>query len=319
MAKAFALFKKKSTARYEGSRALQSRAVLGILLMISGLALYPLADAFIKHLMGIYTVPQATLLRATTRLIPLLIATFLQGGPIKVLSTNHPKRHFARLGVNLIYTYCFMYAFSMCSLTSIYTLSYTSPFFMIILSSLMLKESPGKEKWAAVACGMIGVLIAMRPGSSVFEIASLIVLLGTFLGALNKILMRRLASTEHSLAIAIYPNLMMILVTLPVLFSTWQPMPWSHWGLFAIVGVITATGQYAIAQALRYAQGSTLAPIDYSSYFWVVALDFFWWNKTVDGYTMLGAAIIVASNLFILYRTRREEAKKKPVVAAAKP
>ncbi|MBX3719717.1 MAG: DMT family transporter [Parachlamydiales bacterium] len=319
MTKAFSLFGKKSAEQQEASRTLQNRAVLGVLLMIGGLALYPLADAFIKHLMGIYTVPQATFLRAITRLVPLLIATFFQGGLIKVLSTNHPKRHLVRLGVNLVYTYCFMYAFSMCSLTSIYTLSYTSPFFMIILSAVMLKESAGKEKWAAVAIGMIGVVIAMRPGSSVFEIASLIVLLGTFLGALNKILMRRLASTEHSLAIAIYPNLMMILVTLPVLFSTWQPMPWSHWGLFAIVGVITAAGQYAIAQALRYAQGSTLAPIDYSSFFWVVALDFFWWNKTVEWYTMLGAAIIVGSNLFILYCTRREEAKKTALSAAVKP
>lgn len=303
----------------ESSRSLQNRAVLGVLMMIGGLALYPLSDAFIKHLMGTYSVPQATFLRSITRLIPLLIATFFQGGLIKVLTTNHPKRHLFRLGVNLVYTYCFMYAFSMCSLTSIYTLSYTSPFFMIVLSAFMLKETVGKERWFAVAVGMVGVAIAMRPGFGVFELASLLVLLGTFLGALNKILMRRLASTEHSLAIAIYPNLMMIIVTLPVLFSSWQPMPWSHWGLFAIVGVITAGGQYAIAQALRFAQASTLAPIDYSSFFWVVALDFFWWNKTVEWTTLLGAAIIVGSNLFILYFTRREEAKKAILAAATKP
>lgn len=310
MKRALSLLGKKNGELPEPSRSLQNRAVMGVLLMIGGLALYPLADAFIKHLMGIYTVPQATFLRAITRIVPLLIATLFQGGPLKVLSTNHPKRHFFRLIVNLVYTYCFMFAFSTCSLTSIYTLSYTSPFFMIILSAIMLKESVGKERWAAVAIGMVGVLVAMRPGSNVFEFASLLVLFGTFLGALNKILMRQLASTEHSLAIAIYPNLMMILVTLPFLFSNWQSMPWSHWGLFGIVGLLTAAGQYAIAQALRFAQGSTLASVDYSSFFWVVALDFFWWNKKVEWYTLLGAAIIVSSNLFILYSTRREEAKK---------
>ncbi len=304
-----------TTKQPEASRMLHNKAVLGVLLMIGGLALYPLADAFIKHLMGIYTVPQATFLRAVTRVIPLLIATTFQGGLVKVLSTDHPKRHLFRLGVNLVYTYCFMYAFSMCTLTNIYTLSYTSPLFMIILSSIMLKESAGKERWAAVGIGMVGVIIAMRPGSNVFEIGSILVLLGTFLGALNKILMRRLASTEHSLAIAIYPNLMMILVTFPLLINTWQSMPWSHWGLFAIVGVITAAGQYCIAQALRFAQGSTLAPIDYSSFFWVVALDFLWWNKTIELYTLIGAAIIVGSNLFILYCTRREEAKKAASVS----
>ncbi len=127
--------------------------------------------------------------------------------------------------------------------------------------------------------------------------------------------MRRLASTEHSLAIAIYPNIMMILVTFPILINQWQPMPWTHWGLFAIVGALTAGGQYAIAQALRFAQGSTLAPIDYSTFFWVVALDFFWWNKTLDEYRLIGAAIIVGSNLFILYRTRKEEAAKKAALS----
>ena len=298
------------------NRKLHNRAVLGILLMIAGLALYPISDAFVKHLMGTYSVPQTTFLRAVTRLVPLLIATFFQGGLFKVLATNHPKRHLARLTVNLLYTYCFMYAFSMGSLTVVYTLSYTSSFFMIFLSAVMLKETIGRERWIAVGIGMIGVIIAMRPGSNVFELAAILVLLGTFLGALNKILMRRLASTEHSLAITIYPNLMMIIVTLPFIFNIWKPMPWEHWGLFAIVGVITAAGQYLIAQALRFAQGSALAPIDYSTFFWVVALDYFWWQKTVEPYTLIGAAIIVSSNFFILYCTRRDEARKKALAAA---
>lgn len=294
-------------------RQLQNRAVLGVILMIGGLALYPLSDAFIKHLMGTYAVHQTTFLRAITRLVPLLFATFFQGGPAQIFSTQHPKRHLVRLGVNLLYTFSFMYAMSMGSLTEIYTLSYTSPLFMILLSAWMLKEKVSKERWLAVAVGMLGVIIAMRPGKGVFEIAALLVLFGTFLGALNKILMRRLAETEHSLAIAIYPNLLMILVTLPFVIPTWQAMPWSHWALFAVVGAITATGQYAIAQALRFTQASTLAPIDYSTYFWVVSLDFLWWNKSPDIYMLIGAAIIVSSNMYILYRSRQEQAVKVPV------
>lgn len=298
------------------SRKLQNKAVLGVLLMIGGLALYALSDAFIKQLMGTYTVHQTSFLRAFTRVIPLMIAVFMQGGIKRVFSTKHPTRHALRLGVNLAYTYSFMYAFSVASLTTIYTLGYTSSFFMILLSALILKENVGKEKWIAVAIGMIGVIVAIRPGSAVFEVAGLVVLLGTFLGSLNKILMRKLAETEHSLSIAIYPNIAMILVTLPFLLSTWQPMSWHDWGFFAIVGVITATGQYAIAHSLRFAQGSTLAPIDYSTFFWVVMLDFFWWQKTPEVLTVVGAAIIVGSNLFILYRSRREQSTKAAAPAA---
>jgi drug/metabolite transporter (DMT)-like permease len=297
-------------------RKLQNRAALGVFLMILGLALYPLSDAFVKHLMGTYSVHQTTFLRAITRIVPLLVAMFFQGGPRKVLSTDHPFRHVVRLLVNLAYTYAFMYAFSMGSLTVIYTLSYTSPFFMIILSAIMLKETIGKEKWLAVAIGMVGVVIAMRPGTNMFQIASLLVLFGTFLGALNKILMRKLASTEHSLAIAIYPNIVMILATTPFLIGAWKAMPLEHWGLFAIVGALTAGGQYAIAQALRFTQASVLAPIDYSTFFWVVSLDLFWWHRSPDSFTIAGAAIIVGSNFFILYRTRRQEELKKMAVSS---
>lgn len=292
------------------SRSLQNRAVLGVILMLLGLALYPLSDALIKHLTGVYSVPQVTFLRSITRVIPLLIATFFHGGPLQVLSTAHPGRHAVRLLVNLFYTYLFIQSYTLGSLTVIYTLSYTAPFFMILLSAFMLKETVSKARWIAVAMGMIGVVIAMRPTSGVFEWVSLIVLFATFLGSLNKILMRRLAATEHSLAIAIYPNLMMILVMTPILLTTWKAMPWSVWGLFAVVGGLAAVAQYAIAQALRFAQASTLAPIDYSSFFWVVSLDFFCWNKIPDMYTLIGATVIVGSNLYILYKTSREEAVK---------
>jgi drug/metabolite transporter (DMT)-like permease len=309
-------FGEKMTTPTADSRQLHNRAVLGVLLMLGGLALYALSDAFIKQLMGTYSVPQTSFLRAFTRLIPLSVAVFMQGGMSQIFSTKHPGRHVARLGVNLAYTYSFMYAFSVASLTTIYTLSYTSSLFMIILSALILKEKVAKEKWIAVGIGMLGVLIAMRPGSGVFEMAAVVVLMGTFLGSLNKILMRRLAATEHSLAIAIYPNVAMILVTLPFLLSRWQPISWHDWGFFAIVGMITAAGQYAIAQSLRFAQGSTLASMDYSTFFWVVMLDFVWWERVPDTFTLLGAAVIVGSNLYILFRSRREQAEKKEAAPA---
>lgn len=293
------------------SRKLHNRSLLGILIMVGGLALYVLSDAFVKQLMGTYSVPQTTFLRAFTRLVPLMVAVFMQGGVRSIFSTQHPKRHLVRLSVNLAYTYCFMFAVQQASLTTIYTLGYTSSFFMILLSALMLKEKVSMEKWFAVAVGMVGVVCAFQPGTGVFEKAAILVLLGAFLGSLNKILMRRLAETEHSLAIAIFPNVTMILVTLPYLMSAWQPVSWHDWTLFATVGLITALGQYAIAHALRFAQGSTLAPTDYSTIFWVMLVDIIWWEKIPNRLTIIGAFIIVSSNLYIIYRTRKEKQEIK--------
>jgi drug/metabolite transporter (DMT)-like permease len=298
------------TCRETKERNWTHRPVAGIALMLLGLALYPLSDAFIQFLMGSYSVMQTTFLRALMRLIPLTIAIFFQGGIRSVLKTNQAGLHVIRLAINICYTYAFMLSLSLTSLTTIYTLGYTSSLFMIILSALLLKENASREKWIAVAIGMIGVLIAIRPGLTLFEVASLFILFGTFLGALNKILMRKLTRTEHSLAITIYPNVAMILVTMPFAFSHWEPLYAKDLGLFAIVGIVTAIGQYAVAQALRFAKASTLAPIDYSTFLWVVSLDVLWWKKVPDFFTLLGTAIIIGSNLYILYNSHREEKQK---------
>lgn len=293
------------------ARTLHNRALAGVICMLLGLALYPLSDAFIKHLMEIYTVRQVIFLRAFTRTVPLIILVFFQGGLRQVFSTQNRKQHATRLLVNLAYTFAFMYAFSLGSLTTIYTISYTSALFMTLLSALILKERISRKKWIAVVFGMIGVIIAMRPGAGLFEWTALIVLVGTFLGALNKILMRRLAETEHSLAIALYPNLTVLCITFPYIVSHWQAMPWEHWGLFCIVGIIAAGAQYAIAQALRFAQGSTLAPIDYSTFLWVIMLDYVWWGKLPHWLEILGAGAIMSSTFFVFYFTRLERHAKK--------
>lgn len=297
------------TAATAQDRQLHNRALLGVALMLLGLALYPLSDACIKCLMETYSVPQVTFLRSLTRALPLFMSTFLYGGPAVVLATQQKRQHAIRLLVSLAYTLTFMYAVSHGSLTIVYTVGYASPFFMILLSRFKLKERVAADRWIAVVVGLVGVAVAMRPSAEVFHWIALLVLFGTFLGALNKVLMRRLAMTEHSLAIALYPNLVMLVVLAPFAYSAWSPMPWRHWAMFVGVGWLTATGQYCIAQALRFAEASTLAPIDYSSFFWVVSLDYVWWNRTPGHSVLAGAAIIVGSNLFILYRTRREQAK----------
>ncbi|MBM3198022.1 MAG: DMT family transporter [Chlamydiae bacterium] len=281
--------------------------MIGVAMMILGLALYPLSDALIKHLMGTYSVPQTTFLRALTRTIPLCLAVFFQGGMRQVFSSKQTGTHIARLGVSLIQTYAFMIAFSLGSLTVVYTFSYTSSLCMVLLGALFLKEVISKEKWIAVILGFIGILTAVRPNIHSFGLIALIVLLGAFCGALNKVLMRKLAKTEHSLAIVIYPNLALMLVTLPFLFSHWQHVSLQDLGLFGLIGLLTAGAQYSIAQALRFAQATLLAPIDYSSFLWVLLLDFVLWNCSPDFFTLLGALFIIGSNLYILYCTKKEK------------
>ncbi len=283
-----------------------SKPVLGILLMFIGLGLYPISDACIKHLLGSYSVYQTTFVRAFSRLIPLLFFAVMKTGSFSLLKTSQPRRHALRLLVSVISTYSFMYACSVTSLTSMYTLSYTSPIFMLIFSALLLHEKVDKSRWIAVLVGFCGILIALKPSEGeVFQLGASVVLLGTLCAALNKILMRKLSITDDSLTISMYPNIAIVCVTAPFLFGSWVSMPLEHWALFGCVGIITALAQYCVAQALRFTEASRLAPIDYSTLFWATAIDFVRWDSLPHMSTLAGAFIIIMSNLYILRKTQR--------------
>lgn len=281
-----------------------SRPMAGIFLMFLGLGLYPVSDAIIKHLLGSYTLYQTTALRALTRCIPLLIVAVLKTDSIQLLKTRRPQLHLLRLLVSVTSTYSFMYACSLTSLTSLYTLSYTSPIFVLIFSAIFLHEKVDLNRWIAVAIGFIGVWIALKPeDGGLWHLGSSVVLLATLCAALNKILMRKLSSTEDSLTIALYPNIAILLLTFPFLLTGWQNMPLHDWALFSIVGVLTALAQYCVTQAIRYTEVSRLAPIDYSTLFWATAIDYIRWDSTPHLSTLIGAGVIIVSNLYILRKT----------------
>ncbi len=274
-----------------------------MLLMFIGLALYPISDACVKHLLGSYSVHQTTCVRAFTRLVPLLILAYIKTGSFSLLKTDQPYPHLLRLSVSIVGTYSFMYACSITSLASMYTLSYTSPIFMLLLSLLVLQERVDAHRWIAVLIGFLGVLMALNPArGDFFHFGSLVVLLGTVCAALNKILMRKLSIKDHPLTISIYPNIAIIALTGPFLLNSWSPMPGGHWSLFGVIGIITALAQYSIAQALRYSEASRLAPIDYSSLFWAIAIDYIRWDTLPHVAMVIGACIIISSNLYILSR-----------------
>jgi drug/metabolite transporter (DMT)-like permease len=190
---------------------------------------------------------------------------------------------------------------------------------MVIFGALFLKEKVSSKKWIAVAIGMAGVLVALRPGPDLFETGAMIVLVGTWLGALNRVFMRKLTETEHTLAITIYPNLLMLIVSAPLLVKHWTPVSPADAGIFAVVGILTAGAQYCVAQALRFAKVSTLGPLDYSSFVWVIGLDLFFWEVLPSAFTLLGSVIIIGSNLYLLYSTKTEKEEKTALAEISDP
>jgi len=286
-------------AEIASSRTWQDRATLGICVIIMGQFLHVTGGIFEKMLLGVYPVPQMTFIRSLLRLVFFAVILIKQKEIKAVLSIKQPLCNLLRISTYIAYNYCMLYALSLASLTASCSLLYATPFFTLVLSAWILKEKIGKHKWIALSVASIGVGIAIRSNSG-FEWVFLVILLGALIGSLNKILIRRLVATEHSLTIAGTGNAALALVLVPFILMNWHPVSWYDLGFFAIASFLTAMGQYATVQALRFAQASTLAPFDYTSIIWASLFDFFIWDVTPSARFFLGIIIIVGSNLYLI-------------------
>ena len=291
------------------------RPLIGALCMALSVSLYPITDACLKHFVSVYSVEQTAFLRALMRALALCVPLLFLPSPLQALKTKEKTLHFKRLIVSIGSTYCFLYACSQCSLTLLYTLGYTTPFFMILLSAWSLREKVPMDRWLAVLIGMGGVLVALHPTMLQGEVpltAALLILLGTLCNALNKTYMRTLAKTEESVSIALYPNIAMLLLSLPFVCTSWKPMSMRDWMVFGGFGLAMGLAQFLAAFSLRCAESSFLASLDYSTFVWVVLIDNLIWDKTPTSWTFVGAIFIILSNLWII--SRSASCRKKPTL-----
>lgn len=283
----------------------------GVWLMIANQLLQLTGAIFEKKLLGLYPFFQMTFIRSSVRVVIFFIFILKQGNIKETLAMKQPLCHLIRLTTYVTYNFAILYGLSLVTLTTSCALQYTTPLFTILLSSWILKEKIGKHKWIAVTLSSIAVLIAMQPHLKDFQVVSLIILFATLVGSLNKVLIRRLVSTEHTLSITLFGNAAMVLIFFPAVFMDWHPVSWNDFGYFTIAGVLTAAAQFTAVQALRFAKASTLAPLDYTSIVWAALFDFFVWGAVPTFYLILGTSIIIASNLYLLRASKTDASFKE--------
>lgn len=287
---------------------------LAIVCMSISVSLFPLSDACLKHLVCSYSVQQTAFLRAFCRFVALMCFSgyfykIFSGQFFSVFGTNKPFLHLQRLIVSVASTYCFIWACKGSSLTFLYTLGYMSPLCIVLLSALFLRERVGLERWSAVVVGLLGVFVAIHPTVELNQETYMLVgvtLMGTLFAAMNKIYIRKLTITENASTIALYPNIVMMLLAVPGVCFVWQPMPWQDWVLFLLMGGAMGVSQLLVARALSLAQASLLAPLEYMTLLWVLGLDVVVFAKAPDGWTIFGALLIILSNMFIFVRSRKQ-------------
>ena len=277
---------------------------LGALLTMLAMLCFAAMDAMSKWLVADYAVGQMMWIRYA---LLCLFVWFLvrRRGVVATFRTRRPGLQLVRSLVAVIEGGMFVLAFRYLPLADTHAIAATSPLIVIALGVLFLGERADLARWLAVGAGFVGVLLIVRPGFRSFDWPVLLPLLGAVLWAGYQV-MTRLASRHDSPDTSLLWSAAVALVAT----SFVGPLDWkwptaSAWALMVVIASIGAVAHYALIKALDFAEAGAVQPYSYTLLVWAALLGAVVFGDVPDGWTLVGAAIVVASGLYSWHRERR--------------
>jgi drug/metabolite transporter (DMT)-like permease len=270
--------------------------------MLIAVAMFSLMDTSMKLLSAHYPATQVTALRSLSSL-PLLCGYMLYRGAFKtVLRVRWPMQVFrAVLGIAMLTT--FAYGLKSLSLAEAYSIFFIAPALITALSVWVLKEQVGAGQWLAIAVGLLGVLVVLRPeGAGLLSLGGLAILAAAACYAVSAISARLLARTDSTESMMFWLLTMMALGAVALSYNIWVPVRAEHGWILLMLALSGFFGQLAITKAFSTGKASIVAPFEYTALAWGVAIDWLLWQALPDGYTLLGAGIIIASGVYLVRR-----------------
>jgi drug/metabolite transporter (DMT)-like permease len=230
--------------------------------------------------------------------------------------TTRLKIYFSRGVIGMIAMWAWYSAVGMMPLAEAITLNFTVALWMIPVAIIMLKERVGARRGLATAIGFIGVLIVLRPGSETLSLGGGLAIFSALLFAVSMGLIRLLGQTESPLAIVFYMNLIMTPISLGPAVAFWTWPSGLELGLLVAIGLTATLAHFSMARALALEEATALVPLDFTRLPFAVLIGYFAFGEFPGLYTWIGAALIMASALYI---ARREaQLRKRGRLAAAK-
>ena len=239
--------------------------------------------------------------------------------------TQHLDKHVWRGVLGSVSVFCAYIGIGKLALANYTALSFTKPLFAVILAFLILGEQVRWRRWAATIIGFFGVLVMIRPGADTFSPWAFLALGDAFSIALLITIVKKLPETETELVMMFYYGVIAILISLPFALWVWRwPTPF-EWLLLAGIGCIGALSQYLWILAFRAGEASAVAPFDYLRLLFAGMIGIALFSEYPDLWTIGGAAVVVASTVYIaqrearLKRTGDGEAVKAEAIVAERP
>ncbi len=283
-------------------RLLSRGAPAGIVLMLLGMLMFSLNDAMGKMLVSTYSVGQVLLIRSIAALI--VLAPFLwRQGAGAVLRVERPWLQLLRVFLSTFEVFCFYYAVSVYPLADVMTFWLACPIYVAALAPFLLGEHVGWRRWSAIVTGFVGVVIALQPAGRDLGPATIVSIVGPLTFAAFIVTGRSLRATPDTTLVfwQIIAALVAGLVSSPF---QWVAPTFRDLSLLALLGVVAMSAHVLVNRALKLADASTLAPLQYTLLFWAVIFGFVFFGDVPNRAVYAGAGLIVAAGIFIVLRER---------------
>jgi drug/metabolite transporter (DMT)-like permease len=276
--------------------------VKGGAIMLLAVGAFALMDAGMKALSAGYPPMQVAALRCLASLPLILVWIGLRGGFRQLLRVRFGL-HAARAAMGIVMLASFVYGLKRLPLSEAYAIFFVAPLLITVFAALFLGERIEWQRGAAVAIGLTGVVIVLRPtGAGVATLAGLAIVICAVGYALSAILVRILGRTDSTESMVFWVLTLMGAGATLLALPQWRPLEPQHWLAVAAVGVSGCLGQWALTEAFRVGEASFIAPFEYSALVWGLALDWTFWRALPSANALAGAAVIIASGIYLIRR-----------------
>jgi drug/metabolite transporter (DMT)-like permease len=288
----------------------------GVILMLSAGALFVCLDAVGKYLTADYPVIEVTWARFFFHMLlfPLLLGA---GRWRLVLRTNRLGLHIVRSLLLVGANFLFFLAVKFIPLADANALGFVSPLFLVAFSVLLLGEKVGPRRWIAVAIGFFAVFLIIPLDSAKLHWAMFLPLGVALCFSLYQIATRMLGATDHWITILFFTATGGLAVTSAALPFVWVTPDLEGWALMATMGVFGGLSHLVLIRAFTLAPASMLAPFAYMQLVWSTAVGYVVFGDFPDALTLVGAAIIAGSGIYVIHRERQTARAARAARAAA--
>jgi drug/metabolite transporter (DMT)-like permease len=281
----------------------------GIGAMLVAIAFFSFMDALMKGLTVHYPALQVASLRGFAS-IPFVLAAVAVRGRWGRLRPVNIRLHLVRGVLAIVMLAGFIYALARLSMSDAYSLFMCAPLLVTALSVPLLGEKVRAPQWIAIAVGLAGALVMLRPTGAGFASAGgFAALIAAVAYALAVLTVRRLARTDSTESMVFTFTVLLALGAGVLAVPGWVSVEWARDGwLIAGLGLTGAIGQHFVTEAFRHAPASTIAPFEYTAMVWAIAIDFAVWQVLPGALTLVGSAIVIGAGVYLIRRERQAAA-----------